>query len=380
MRRGASGLGAAQAAYDAAKTNPVVYATSTPGFPDDDGGGAYDDSNVADEFYWAAAELFITTGEASYRTDFEDSSHHATLSTGVGPFNWQSTAGLGVMSLATVPSDLEAAALNQVRAAVVVAANTYAQRASQAYGTAIQEYWWGSNSDVLNAGMVMALAYDLTGEAAYRAGALGALDYVLGRNPLGQSYVTGYGTQTFQNLHHRFFAQWYSASWPAPPPGIIAGGPNRNLDGLTPVGGLAGCKDPKCWTDNPQAHGLTEVTINWNAPLAWLAAWGSEQETNPKTNFPGVDDVPPPGGTGGSGSDDGQDDEPSGESGAGGAGDTDDVDDGDDDAGGVGEDMLLGGSSSGCGCTHAGLSYAPQGLSVALLGLWMVRRRRRLIR
>lgn len=178
---------AAQTVYDAAKANPSEYAISTPGLPDDDGGGAYDDDNVTDEFYWAAAELFITTGEARYRTDFEASPHHTTLNEQGAPFGWQWTAGLGVMSLATVPNDLEAAALNQVRAAVVAAANAYVERATRAYGTSVEEYVWGSNSEVLNAGMVMALAYDLTGEAAYRAGALGALDYVLGRNPLGQS-------------------------------------------------------------------------------------------------------------------------------------------------------------------------------------------------
>src|SRR5690606_38070961 len=107
------------------------------------------------------------------------------------PFGWQWTAGLGVMSLATVPNDLEAAALNQVRAAVVAAANAYVERATRAYGTSVEEYVWGSNSEELNAGMVMALAYDLTGEAAYRAGALGALDYVLGRNPLGRALRDG---------------------------------------------------------------------------------------------------------------------------------------------------------------------------------------------
>ena len=33
------------------------------------GGGAYEDDDVKDEFFWAAAELFITTGQPSYRAD-----------------------------------------------------------------------------------------------------------------------------------------------------------------------------------------------------------------------------------------------------------------------------------------------------------------------
>jgi len=107
-----------------------------------------------------------------------------------------------------------------------------------------------------------------------------------------------------------------------------------------------------------------------------MAAWGSEQETNPKKSFPGVDDVPPPGGTGGTGNGSGgtgtgDDDDPdsSGSGGTAGAGGPD----------GDPEGPLLpwGGSSGGCGCTHAGLSYAPQGLWAALVGLWWLRRRRR---
>ncbi len=42
---------------------PRIYAGNTPGV----GGGNYDDKNVSDEFYWAASELFITTGKDEYR-------------------------------------------------------------------------------------------------------------------------------------------------------------------------------------------------------------------------------------------------------------------------------------------------------------------------
>lgn len=106
-----------------------------------------------------------------------------------------------------------------------------------------------------------------------------------------------------------------------------------------------------------------------------MAAWGSEQETNPKTTFPGVQDVPPPGGTGGTGNDPGS---------SGGAGNDDDSDDsGSGGAGGLAGDepdgpfLPWGGSSGGCGCAHAGLSYAPQGLWAALICVWWLRRRRR---
>ena len=47
----------------AAKANPAAYSPTVQ----DDGGGPYDDNKVDDNFYWAAAELYITTKKAEYK-------------------------------------------------------------------------------------------------------------------------------------------------------------------------------------------------------------------------------------------------------------------------------------------------------------------------
>src|SRR5690606_27585195 len=57
-------LAAARTAWDAARTQPVLYAPAAAG---NNGGGPYNDDVVDDELYWAAAELFVTTGEAPFR-------------------------------------------------------------------------------------------------------------------------------------------------------------------------------------------------------------------------------------------------------------------------------------------------------------------------
>src|SRR5690606_24219525 len=54
---------AAEKAWETALTNPNLFYGNIPG----QGGGNYDDSDVSDEFYWAAAELFITTGNNNYK-------------------------------------------------------------------------------------------------------------------------------------------------------------------------------------------------------------------------------------------------------------------------------------------------------------------------
>ena len=55
------------------------------------------------------------------------------------------------------------------------------------------DYTWGSSGDILNRSMILAVAHDLTGEAKYREAVVDATDYLLGRNVLDQSFVSGLG-------------------------------------------------------------------------------------------------------------------------------------------------------------------------------------------
>jgi endoglucanase len=36
------------------------------------------------------------------------------------------------------------------------------------------------------------------------------------------------------------------------------------------------CAPQTCWADDYRAFTQNEVTINWNAPLFWVAAWLDE--------------------------------------------------------------------------------------------------------
>ena len=101
------------------------------------------------------------------------------------------------------------------------------------------------------------------------------MDYLLGRNPLQQCYVTGYGSVPLRHPHHRFWADQKSSRFPPPPPGAVSGGPNSSLqDPQTKRSGLhRGLPPQKCFVDHIDAWSVNEVTINWNAPLAWVAAF-----------------------------------------------------------------------------------------------------------
>lgn len=269
-------LAAAEKAYAAAKAHPDLLADPNDG----QGGGTYSDSTVTDEFYWAAAELFATTGR--YRTDVTSSPLYGGESFDDRGFDWAATGALGDVTLALVPTRLPAADVSAIRAALVATADTHLANMASAghpapYRTTDGRYEWGSNGLVANNGMVLALAYDLTRQPKYRDGAFTALDYLLGRNPTNYSYVAGYGDQPVRNVHHRFWANQLNPALPTAPAGALSGGPNSWLQDPVAARLLTGCPPQRCFVDHVEAYSVNEVTVNWNSAFAWLANWTEEQ-------------------------------------------------------------------------------------------------------
>ncbi|WP_240700094.1 glycoside hydrolase family 9 protein [Sphingomonas gei] len=260
---------AAERAWQAAKRNPQIYASNS--FT---GSGGYGDGDVSDEFFWAAAELFATTGGAEYREAVTGSPHFRADLREPG---WPSTATLGAITLATARNGLPKVEIDRLRRAIVAAADRFlADEKGNGYGIpyVAKDYPWGSNSSLLNRAMLLGLAHDITGVTRYRAGVVDAIDYVLGRNPLGQSYVSGYGARPLLNPHHRFWAHSLDAKLPGPPPGVLSGGPNSTSMSDDVAKAMRGkCAPQRCWVDDVHAYSMNEVAINWNAPLFWVAAW-----------------------------------------------------------------------------------------------------------
>jgi len=290
-------LAAAEKAYEAALKYPDKYADPKD---NNNGGGPYDDEYVKDEFYWAAAELFVTTGNEKYQKDFEANPHNEKFlhGDGIGSLmTWKEVDALGVISLAVVPSKLSKDDRDKARKRLIFEADRYmGYQAKEGYpvpfkapGTADGKpaYPWGSNAFIAANSMIVALAYDFTKKREYRDAVAEAMDYLLGMNPLGQSYVTGYGEKPLVNPHHRFWAKQSRSDFPAAPPGAFSGGPNSGLeDPYVQAAGLKkkGCAPQKCYLDNIEAWSVNEITINWNSPFAWVTAFLDEQGADASTS------------------------------------------------------------------------------------------------
>jgi endoglucanase len=263
-------LTAAETAWKAALAHPDVYAPSS----DSVGGGAYADTDASDEFSWAATELYATTHDRGYL------SHIDTRITS-GGFSWRDTGALADLTVVRLPSRFPARMVAAARGRVLAVADGFVRdERSQGYPNpnlpTDGAYVWGSNSVTANNALVIATAYDITHRNVYRGAVLESMDYLLGRNALNQSFVTGYGTQASHNQHNRIWAHQIDAKLPSPPPGSLAGGPDSALQDPVAQQNLVGCAPATCYLDDIYSYSTNEVAINWNSALAWVSAFAAD--------------------------------------------------------------------------------------------------------
>ncbi|GAA0421719.1 heme-degrading domain-containing protein [Massilia aurea] len=255
-------LAAAQAAWRWAEAHPNVVFKN----PKDVVTGEYGDAQLADEFAWAAAELFIATGQDGYAKAFMQ--RDAALTTP----GWDNVAALGWMSLAhhrgRLKPGIDRALIDR---RIDALASQLAATADGGYRVplASKDIVWGSNAVILNQGMMLLQAYRINGTPAYLQAAQSSLDYVLGRNATGYTFVTGFGARPVMHPHHR---PSMADGVAAPVPGWLAGGPNPGQQDAKDCPPYPSKLPALSYLDHACSYAANEVAINWNAPLVYVTA------------------------------------------------------------------------------------------------------------
>ncbi len=238
--------------------------------------GAYDDFDVHDEFYWAAIELAILTGEKAYKAAATE--HAKVIAEANGQYTpsvWGNVAELGYLDWLMHSEDeaknkINMEALFEYLQPFLDEAESISVHRSP-YGNRESDFFWGCNSEgCCWRGVECLYAYRLTGDDKYRKAAEQCLNYILGQNATGYCYVTGFGTKPTSHPHHRL-----SFSHPkGTHPGFLAGGPNpMRQDAETD--GVQYPKDvpaDESYLDYQPSYASNEVTINWNVTLFALTA------------------------------------------------------------------------------------------------------------
>ena len=119
--------------------------------------------------------------------------------------DWSSVGDYGSIALLTMDGiDTNSTINKNAKNIVLTQAKTFLNRTnSSPFEVAVTKFNWGSNMTVANAGVILGLAYELSGDENYFKAAAGNLNYLLGKNPNGVCFVTGFGTVSPENPHHR---------------------------------------------------------------------------------------------------------------------------------------------------------------------------------
>jgi len=249
-------LAAGEKAYDYLVTMPSKAVVNPKGIVT----GEYGDYSDLDERYWAAASLFKATGKDKYN-DAVKEAVQVSVKSGYG---WQDVGSYGSnLYLKSNGADEETVEL--IKEAILDKADLLlAVAKEEGYGVSntIGDYYWGSNMGTLNNATILVDAYNLTGNQEYMDFAKEHVNYMFGKNSVGTSYVTGYGTVTPQNPHHR-----PSLVYGQTIPGALVGGPNKNLEDPIAKAYLAEKAAAKCYMDSADCYSVNEVDIYWNSAL-----------------------------------------------------------------------------------------------------------------
>jgi len=230
--------------------------------------GAYGDRNFSDEFIWAASELFVSTQKPEFLKAV-----NLLPDTNMPIPTWSQVRLLGYYTLIKNSSLLGKNAPKELpelkKRLLALADNLVSGAGETAYQTVMtksaRHFGWGSNSEAANEGVALIQAYQLSHNKKYLDFALANLDYILGRNGSGYSYITGYGSKTPMHPHHR---PSVADGIVDPIPGLLVGGPNPGMQDKIRVPSVV---PDEAYIDDDRAYAANEIAINWNAPFAYLA-------------------------------------------------------------------------------------------------------------
>ncbi len=250
-------LRAAIKAYDA------MQAMFLPGGfknPKDIVTGEYGNTSDVDERYWAAAELYKTTGEDRYHADIKNHLKKGFMH----GYGWTEVGSFGnIAYLSTRQYPTDEAYQKDLEQAMVNYANMLLERAkSDSYGFSLPEYEWGSNMYVANNAYHLYDAYRINGNTEYLVAAKEQVHYLFGKNANAVCFVTGYGTVSPKYPHHRPSAAKRKAM-----KGMLVGGPDEGFHDVCVQEKMKDAPPAKVYIDNLDSYSTNEVTIYWNSAI-----------------------------------------------------------------------------------------------------------------
>ena len=243
------------------------------GFKNPDGcnTGGYGERDDYSNRFWLYAEMYALTGDKKYHDKIKKSLENNFPLTAMG---YTEMGGIGALAYLLCKYETDDILAKQFADNFHYEAERLKNIADKCgYGCAMEEkdFYWGSNMLVMARGMIFAVSDYFGKSNTYKNYAAAQLDYLLGVNPTGYSYVTGNGEFRCNYPHLR---PAHADGIEECIPGMISGGPNR-----FPSEAEAKLLFPedtppmKCYADNVDFYSLNEITIYWNSPAAFVLGY-----------------------------------------------------------------------------------------------------------
>ena len=238
----------------------------------------YSDRNDWEERFWAETELYYTTRENDYlRRAQALAEKRVPLLASSGYWGNVMPLAVGAMIVHAAgrnPSDLEEEAFEDVLS-LAEALMDKIDHSGLTLSLGEGEFTWGSNGMVMQNTIILLLANHIHPNPVFHDDAVEQLHYLLGRNPLSMSYVTGIGHRSPKKPYHPFSEK---DKVEEPVPGLLVGGPNQFLnDGLLKRTFPAATPPALIYLDDVESFSSNETSISWNAALTFVASWMADE-------------------------------------------------------------------------------------------------------
>ena len=238
-----------------ALANPMGFST-----------GQYLDDGDVDGRFTALMALYAATGEREYldkAKEIYNSNEHVANSV-----TWNNNGMYGTYLFLTSEKgeqedpeffDEMLKVLDTAAAGIVNVANI------TPYHVANGIYAWGSNSTIASNGIVLSMAYDFTGKQVYYQTALEQVNYLLGKNSLDTSFVSGFGTNYPKSQHNRLTLSKNTMG-----SGFVSGGPDASREDKITQALPEGTPNAKVYVDDYRSYSTNEIAIYYNSALLYL--------------------------------------------------------------------------------------------------------------
>ncbi len=211
-------------------------------------------SGDSDDRLWAAAEMWETTGDASFLKDFEEQATQMSFKIDED-WDWGDVSNLGMFQYTiSKRKGKNPEVLQSVQQNILEVANKIVQNATtDVYARPLVRYYWGCNGTIARQVLNLQVANRISPNPKYIETSLDAIAHIFGRNYYNRSYVTGVGINPAMNPHDRRSG---SDKEVQPWPGYMVGG------GHSAMG----------WYDKEEDYRTNEIAINWQGALVYALA------------------------------------------------------------------------------------------------------------